>query len=658
MHETNFLIEIAEIFLLASVVGLILSKLKQPTIVAYILTGIVLGPGVLGLVKNQEIISQLAEIGIIALLFTLGLEFSFDKFKQVRKTALFAGLFQIILTILFISIITGLIGFNLVQSLLLGCIVALSSTVIVLKSLTESAQIDSLHGRIMLGILIIQDLSLIPIMIILPSLALESGQIFMPLLLSILKAGVFLALALLMSLKVAPIIMNFITSTNKEILTLSSIAIAFSTAIVANYFGISLALGAFIAGLALSITAHSKQVIAEVIPFRDAFAMVFFVSIGMLMDITFFINNLALILGVVTLIFLLKFIICFFVVYFTKYPGQTALWVGLSLFQIGEFSFILAKLGESTNIISPNIYSLIIISALITMFFTPFIIKLIPNILVRLQRLAFWNKHFKGKIKIETHDSVLKDHVVICGFGPIGKSLARILELHNQVYVVVEMNNRTVQKLQKEKIPVIYGDATHKDILKHANVDQAKIIVITLPDSKSCEMATASARKLSEDIYIIVRSRYQANIDSLYQAGANIVIYEEYETSSAIINNALAKLDYSCEEIESLNYLVRQNKCQLLQESYKNQESVTGRMDIFKNNEVDWIKVAKNSPFIDKTIAQSNIRQIYGTSIIAIIKNKTNIPNPSADTVITKGNILVVLGNTEQLKRLRADLTD
>ncbi|OGI29943.1 MAG: hypothetical protein A2287_05005 [Candidatus Melainabacteria bacterium RIFOXYA12_FULL_32_12] len=657
MHGNGFLIEIAEIFLLSSVVGLILSKLKQPTIVAYILVGIVLGPGVLGLVKNQELISQLAEIGVIALLFTLGLEFSFDKFKQVRKTALFAGLFQIIITIFFVSIITEALGFNLVQSLLLGSIIALSSTVIVLKSLTESAQMDSIHGRIMLGILIIQDLSLIPIMIILPNLALESGQIFIPLLISILKAGVFLALALFLSLKVAPVIMNFITSTNKEILILSSIAIAFSTAIVANYFGISLALGAFIAGLALSITAHSKQVIAEVVPFRDAFAMVFFVSIGMLMDINFFMNNLPLILGAVALIFIIKFVICFAVVYLAKYPGQTALWAGLSLFQIGEFSFVLAKLGESTNIISQDVYSFIIISALITMLFTPFIIKLIPGIIARLQHLSFWNKHFKGEIKVETSNSILKDHVVICGYGPIGKSLAKILELHNQIYLVIELNNKTVQRLKKERVPVIYGDSTHKDILKYAKVNQAKIIVITLPDAKSCEMAITNARKLNEDIYIIVRSRYQNTIDSLYHAGANIVIYEEYETSAAVINNTLAKLDYSCNEIESLNQLVRQNKCQLLQESYKNQESVTGRMNILKNNEVDWIRISKNNPFIDKSIANSDIRKIYGTSIIAIIKNNINIPNPPPDTIINKGDILVVLGNTDQLRHLRNDLT-
>jgi CPA2 family monovalent cation:H+ antiporter-2 len=654
MLEVHSLIEIAEIFLLASIVGLILSKLKQPTIVAYILTGVVLGPSVLGLVKNQDLIVPLSEIGVIALLFTLGLEFSFDKFKRVKKIALSAGIFQVLLTIFFVAIISRVAGFDLPKCFLLGAIVALSSTVIVLKSLGESAQVDSIHGRIILGILIIQDLSLIPIMIILPSLGIESGQIFLPLLVSLLKAGVFLAGALLLSLKVAPVLMNFITSTNKEILLLSSIAIAISTAILGSYFGISLALGAFVAGLALSITAHSKQVIAEVIPFRDAFAMVFFVSIGMLMDLSFFADNILLILAVVALIFIVKFLVCFSVIYFAKYPGQTALWAGLSLFQIGEFSFLLAKVGESHGIIDHDLYSLTIISALITMLITPFVIKTIPSLIFRLQALSFWNKHFKGEMVVETKGSVLKDHVIICGFGPIGKSLAKMLALHNKPFLVIELNNKTVQKLKKEKIPVIYGDATHKDILKHAVIAQAKIIIVALPDSKSCEMTVASARSLKEDIYIIARSRFQISIQGLYHAGANVVIHEEYETSAAIINDTLSKLDFSLDEIDSSNQLLRQNKYQILQDSHKTKDNSMGKINILGTTEIDWIKVPEESYLINKTIAESNIRQLYGTSIIAIIKsNNINISNPSGDTVLTNGDILVVLGRPSQLKKFK-----
>ncbi len=652
MPETTFLLEISLIFILATVASAILSKFKQPLIAAHILTGIILGPHVLGLVNNMKAIHQLSEIGVIALLFTLGLEFSFDKFNKVKDIAILSGISQILLTILTVFVVAKLCSFNTAQCFLLGCIVALSSTIIVLKSLTDCAQLESIHGRIILGMLIIQDLSLIPIMIILPQIN-SSGDIFIPLLFALLKAGVFLLLAILASIKFIPFVMNFIASTSKEALILSSVGIALSTAIVASKFGVSLALGAFIAGLSLSITAHSKQVIAEIIPFRDVFAMVFFVSIGMLMDLQYFMANIISVMLIVAGIIFIKSIICFMVVYFARYPGQTSLWTALSMFQIGEFSFILAQMGRDEDIISSDLYSLIIISSLITMLLTPFVIRSIPDIVYKLNSIKLWNKYFRGKVKVLTEDSAIKGHVIICGYGPIGRNIAKILKLNCEKFLVIELNNKTVKELKAKKIPVIYGDATHKSILKHAGVETARVLVITLPDNKSAEITISNARKQSEDLYIIVRARYQNEIDKLYQAGANIVIYEEYETSISFIDNVLFHLDYNCEEIESVSQLIRANKCQLLQEGYRKQDFASGRMSIFLNNEIEWVKVLAKSQFIGKQIKETNLRTLTGASIVSIIKKNKNIPNPSPETVIERGDILIALGSTEQLKILR-----
>lgn len=559
MPNHNFLIDIAIMFFTASIAGLALSKLKQPAILAYILTGIILGPGVLGIIENDEIINQLAEIGVIALLFTLGLEFSIDKFKQVGKAAFLLGISQILITIFFVALILKSLGLSASLSILIGCIVSLSSTVIVIKSLSEIAQSDSLHGRLMLGILIIQDLSLIPIMIILPNLGMDSGVILTSLAFSIIKACIFLVLAIFISLKISPIITNLFASTSREILVLSSIAIALGTAIIANYFGISLELGAFIAGLALSITAHSKQLSAEIAPFRDAFAMVFFVSIGLLMDIGFFITHFQEIFTIVLLIIILKIIICFSIIYFAKYPGQTALWVGFSLFQVGEFSFVLAKVGNHKNIINQDLYSLIIISALFTMILTPFFIRKIPSLIYKLQDIKFWNKYFKGKVEIEDSSSRLSGHVIICGYGPIGRSLAKILTLHCKRFIVIELNNETVKKLKKEKIPVIYGDATNTNILRHAGIIKSTLLVTTLPDDKSNEIVTISSRKFCNNLPIIARSRYQTNINKIYKAGASVVIHEEYETALSVISSTLGKLHYPEEEVQSVIQSIREN---------------------------------------------------------------------------------------------------
>lgn len=653
MIEHNFLLEITTIFFIASVLGIFLGKLKQPAIIAYILTGILLGPNVFQVVKSVEHINELAEIGVIALLFTLGLEFSFEKFKQVQNTALIIGSLQILVTIAIVYFLTHLLGFNNVQSLILGTVVALSSTVIVMKSLTETSQLDSLHGRIILGVLIIQDLSLIPIMILLPNLSSESSALFSTLIIAIFKASVFLLLALFISLRLAPQVMRFITSTNRELLILASVAIAIGTAIIATQFGISLELGAFIAGLALSTTCHSKQVVAEVIPFRDAFAMVFFVSIGLLLDIDFFLANWPLVLGIVLLIILIKFIICFTVVFINRYPGQTALWAGLSLFQIGEFSFVLAKVAQSSDLIAAETYDLIIVSALITMLMTPFVVKLTPKIIMSLQRNKYWRYYFKGKYRVKELDEKLRDHIIVCGYGPIGKSLSKILQLHNEKVVIIELNNKTVETLYQEGLPAIYGDATNPSILEHVGIESAKVLVATLPDTTSNEVTIQNAKKLNPGLFTIVRARYQSHVDTLYKAGADLVVYEEYETSLGIVANTLLELDYPHNHIESVVHLLRQDKFKLLQDSFKKKDFTIGRANILQNTEIDWIKVTSASPFKGKTIQESHFRQKTGTSVIAIVKGGENVPNPAPDTMIEENDILVVLGTTKQLKQIR-----
>ncbi|MEW5819649.1 MAG: cation:proton antiporter [Cyanobacteriota bacterium] len=657
MNIPHFFIEIAIIFVFASISGLILSRFKQPPIVAYILTGILLGPQVFALVTNEQLVNELSEIGVIALLFTLGLEFSFSKFNEIRNSIIFLGLLQIIGTLVLVSIIMSFFDFNFTQCILIGCAIALSSTVVVLRTLTSAAQLDSIHGRIILGILIVQDLSLIPIMIILPNLMSGEGSILFPLFIAIIKAVLFLGIALIISFGVTPLIMNLITSSNKEFLILSSIGIAIGTAIVASYFGISLALGAFVAGLALSGTMQSKQVIAEVVPLRDVFAMVFFVSIGMLLDINFFFENILLVLVVVVVIFLIKFTITFCVVYFSKYPGQTALWAALSLFQIGEFSFIIAQLGFMQKVISENIYSLFITSTLLTMLITPFIVKQIPNILSFLQKSNIWNKHFKGPVVIEKDKCELNNHIIVCGFGPIGRSIAKVLSLSHQDYIVIELNNKSIFELKSERIQAIYGDATHEEILSHANVEKARVIIITLPDIKSCEMAVMNARKLNNDIFIIVRSRYQPHIDILYNAGANVVIYEEYETSLGIIVNVLEKLKYSQNEIETIIYLIQSDKFKIIQNLCKEEVVCRSTVKSIKESEVLWIKANKSHPFIGKPILYSKIREKSGASIISITKDSVNYSNPPPETIIEDGNILAILGNPDQIKKLNEMLS-
>lgn len=653
MHSPLFLFDLAIIFIVASFTGMIVSKFKQPAIVAYILTGVLLGPNVFGLMSDEELVSQLSHVGVIALLFTLGLEFSLSKFNEMRNSIIFTGVMQILGTFAAVCIILRVFNFDLVQSILIGCAIALSSTVVVLRTLTTAGELDSLHGRIVLGILIIQDLSLIPIMIMLPNLTTGGAITIMPIFLAVLKAALFLVLALFVSFWLTPKLMDFITSTNKEFLIFSSIGIAISTALIATLFGISLELGAFVAGLALSGTVQSKQVIVEVTPLRDVFAMIFFVSIGLMLDLSFFISHLPMIMLVVAAIFFIKVLVTFIVVFMAKKPGQTALWAALSLFQIGEFSFIITQLGFTEKIITENIYSLLITSTLITMLMTPFVIKLIPLFLTNLEKFSFWKKYFRGPLEVSAETCNLFGHVILCGFGPIGRSIAKVLTLGHQNFIVIEMNNKTIKELQKEDLMAIYGDASHEEILHHSNIDKAKILIITLPDIKTSERTILKAREMNKNVFIIARSRYQFGIQCLYDAGANVVVYEEYETSLGIISSILKILNYTKNEIETIIDLTYASKYSIIQNICNDHVASKLVIKSIKENEVEWIKVTRNHLIVNKQIKDCKLREETGASILSITKDNNNILNPAPDTIINEGDVIAVLVNLQQKESLK-----
>lgn len=649
MHGNEIFFDITIIFLIASVLGLIMNKLKQPSIVAYIATGLIVGPNALAILSNHQVVEELSEIGVVSLLFVLGLEFSLEKIKESRTQFIFTGILQIVTTIIIVTVLMPVFAFNIYQAVFIGCIIALSSTVVVIKSLADSAQMDSLHGRLALGILIMQDLSLIPIMIILPQLTHEGGVILLPLMIAIVKAGLFLVMAMFIGLKLMPGLMNLVTKRNKEFLIFTSISIALGTAIIATYFGISLELGAFIAGFAISGTVQSKQVIADIIPLRDVFSMVFFVSIGMLLDISYFIDNLFIISLIVFAIFALKSLIIFIVSYLMKYPGQTSLWAALSLFQIGEFSFIIAKLGYSQQIISEDLYQLFINSTLITLLITPFVVKTIPFIVSYLSERKTWNKYFKGPLEGDVDHCELVDHVIIAGFGPIGRAVAKILSLSDTKYVVVELNNKSIQELKKQNVQAIYGDATHEEILHHANIHNARVFVFTVPDYHGALMAINKAKSIKPDIFIIVRARFITQIEALYSAGANIVIYEEYETFLSMAMEILSKYEFTQYQITTLIRLIQENQYKMLQSVCREQDICKSTIMSIQENEVEFYNVPNSSQFSGKTLIESNIRYKTGLSVISIRKGDAFIVNPSPDTLIEPGDILALLGTREQV---------
>lgn len=430
-------------------------------------------------------------------MFALGVEFSLTQLKPIWRVAALGGLAQLVLLIGLTTGVTRLLGLSVGAGILLGCVIALSSTVIVLKVLMERGELDSRHGRISLGLLIVQDLSVVPIMILLPNLADPAKALGLPLAWAILKALVLLALVGGLGTKVFPWVIRRVAATkSKELFLLSTVALCFGMATVTSAFGLSFALGAFVAGIVVSESDHSHQIMADVLPLRDLFATLFFVSIGMLINPGFVVAHLPAVLGMVAAVILGKTLVIFGITRQFGYSGRTSLFVGLGLAQMGEFSFVLAKMGQTNGLLSDEVFSLVLASALLSIVLTPSLLATGPLLLRVANRWAPLRRLLQpSPTTAATAELVgLSDHVVICGFGRVGSNLGEVLIRHGLPVLVIDLDQGILQTLRGRGVTCLFGDASNPEVLRHALLPLAKLMVIALPDPVSCELALEHAR--------------------------------------------------------------------------------------------------------------------------------------------------------------------
>jgi monovalent cation:H+ antiporter-2, CPA2 family len=651
---------IALILLAAGLMGALLSFVRMPAVLAFILTGILIGPGGLGLVSNTEIINTIAELGIIFLLFVLGAELSLPRLKEMRIHSLWAGIIQMVLTIIVFSIAFYGFGLSPRSAIFLAGALALSSTAIVIKMLESQGELETPHGRITMGILIVQDLSLVPLMAFMPMLT-EGGSgddMLYGFLGVLLKSVLFLGTVLFLSWRFIPKLIDKIAAvSSKEIFAVFVVAFGLLIASLAQMAGLSYAVGAFIAGLTLSKSVTSRQIVAETLPFRDIFSTVFFVSVGMLMNIQFLLANLPLILLVMGLIILVKAITVGLSVYLLRFPYKTVMWCSLSLFQVGEFSFILLQNGLRTGTLSSTLLNTINSAVVLTMIATPLVIRAIPAMLKWLEGQV----NVLNKIELvfpQERIQPLKDEVVIAGYGPIAKNLVHILQAHEVGFRIIEMNIQTVKKLQAQGIHCVFGDASNAEVLKHAGIQDARVFALTIPDVRSAELAVQNAKRLNPDIYCIVRSRYQHPLQQLFIIGCDEVVYEEFETSMSFIYSILDIFGDYITDKESYMLLLRENRKALLRTGKDDEDQARyGRFSVFKDTKIEWLTVPEGSPLIGMTLADAALRQKSGVNILSVIEpDGQEQPNPEATTVIQANQILVVIGTLEQLESLEAVL--
>ena len=547
--------DIAIIIVAALIGGLIAQMLKQPLILGYILAGVVVGPHTGGITVTEiHNIELLAEIGVALLLFALGLEFSFKELKPVRKVALIGTPIQMILTIAYGYAVGRWLGFGEIASLWIGALISLSSTMVILKSMMNRGLMGTLSSRVMIGMLIVQDLAVIPLMIMLPQIS--NPEAGLPLLgWAALKAAGFLILMIIIGTRVIPRFMAYVATWNsRELFLLTVTATGLGIGYATYLFGLSFAFGAFVAGMVLGESDYSHQALSDIIPLRDVFGLLFFVSIGMLLDPAFLYDNLKAVSLLVLLIIIGKGVIFAALVMFFGYRNVIPLAVGLGLFQIGEFAFVLGITGVYTQSISSELFSLILTTAVITMMLTPFLSGLTTP-LYAIHRRRF--KHEPLQTMNLPNDE-LRNHVIIAGAGRVGAYVANVLKSLHVTFVVIEFDSRQVGHLKEMGIPLVYGDASQPLVQNAAGIERAKLLIITTPSANVTKTIVEKSRQVNAGLKIVARAENIDQIQVLQKLGVHEVIQPEFEAGLEVTRQALLSLNIAAADITRFTDQVRQ----------------------------------------------------------------------------------------------------
>ncbi len=642
--ETHFLQEIVTMFGLSIVVVLVCHRFRLPAIVGFLLTGALCGPSALGVVTNQEAVDTMAEIGVQLLLFTIGMELSGSELKRLKRPIFMGGTTQVLLTIGVVALISASsAGFS--KGITYGCLVALSSTAIVLNLLQSKAQMESPHGRICLAILIFQDLAIVPIMLALPLLAGTGEQSsWADLMWDLGRSALVLSAIVLLARYALPrLMLSVVRTRSRELMLMTTLGLCLAVALATASVGLSLSLGAFLAGLLLAESEYSLNVLENVLPFKEVFTSIFFVSVGMLLDMDFFLTHMSLVLSGALGIMLIKILLAVPAVRLVGYSWRTAVIAGFSLAQIGEFSFVLARTAQGYGLLDVTAYQAFLASSIVTMSLTPLMIGLGPRVAALLLKAA---PHHEGAP--ESSECGLKDHLIIIGFGVGGKNLARVAKESGIPYVILEMNPDTVARYKASE-PIRHGDASFPMVLDHLGVAQARVLSIMVSDPAGIRAIIHNARKLNPGLYIVVRSRFLGEVAPLKQLGANDVVPEEFETSIEVFARVLNYYLVPRHTIEQYVSRIREENYSMVRQM---ELPANGLHDLFHSLpdlRVAAYAVEGNSPLAGMNLADSGLRSRYNITVAGIRRGHDTLLQLGADTVLEPGDVAYLLAGQDAL---------
>ena len=614
----------------------------------YLIAGVLIGPYGLKLISDVASVKELAEIGVILLLFVIGLEFSLGRLFKNLASVLGVGGLQLGLTTAFVWFIFMEMGFKQNQSLAFGLIVALSSTAIVLKMITDRAEIDTLHGKLCIGTLLFQDLCVVPIMLLLPLLAqsgVNSGADFVFAMVKSLTAvvGIFF-----LSKLIVPKTLTWIARVgNKEHLTLSVIFIILATGWVSQKMGLTLAMGALIAGMIISESEYNHQIILDILPLRDYFSSIFFISVGMLLQTQVLMDSVWTCMGLFILVVLVKGGLAGLACLLVRVPMRISFVVGMRLAQVGEFSLILSAMAMDQGLFDSHQYQLLLIVSILSMLFAPLLIQASSELSMKI--FSKWKSTETDTNQKQV--SELKGHVIIVGYSVGGRTLAQVL-LETQIpFMVLDLNGEQVKRALTEGITTHYGDCTQEETLSRAGLKQARMIVFSIPDYTVTEKAVRLARKINPEIKIMVRTRLTAQVEELKTAGADEVIPEEFETSIEIFSRVLRDYRIPNNVIEQQVELIRLEGYSMFRGLSLNTESLKKFSTYLTATLTETYLVIQESWAREKLLEDMKVTERTGAVVIAVVRNNKPYPNPGSEFAILSGDMLILFGSHMQLDR-------
>ena len=656
-----FFAEIVVLLTISVVIAYLCYRIHIVPIAGFLITGVIIGPSALGLVQDLDLINNLAEIGVILLLFSIGVEFSLEKLGRIKRIVLWGGSLQVGLTL---ALVTGLAlawGVDGRNALFTGGLVALSSTAIVLGLLSDRGETDSPTGQNALGILIFQDFAIIAMVLLVPLLGGQGGST-VDLLLALGKALGLVVAVLLLARIVVPRILDLIARTRRqELFVLTVVALCFGTAWLVSLANVSLALGAFLAGLVVSESPYSAQAFSEVVPLRTVFNAAFFVSVGMLLDLGFVLDHLPLVLGVAGVALLLKALITTGSVLVLRYPLRIAAAAGLTLAQIGEFSFVLNIAGRDAGLSFAGLGATgeqaFIAATVLLMLITPLLTATGPKLGRALE--ALWTRLRSPQasdVETPAPDGAAdahgaddkKDHVIIVGYGPSGQRLAQVLQQTAIPFCIVELNPELVAKAKDAGLPVIYGDASREHILEVAGVHRAKLCVVAINDRSATERIVRMAEYLNPTLELVARARFLADVDPLHDAGADIVVPEELETAVRLFATVLQSYRVPPGEIQQHVREARAHDYKV----FRDELSMAHRMVLEGLDEEGLhtraVAVRAGAPAAGQTLADLALRRDYGLTVLAVRRGDTTMGSPAGGFRLEPGDRLVLFGDADQ----------